>query len=196
MGDWSFTTTARNGAPIMTKHTARHARRSTNRGLGIFLSLCAAAGIAGVALTPAQPANASGTASVSATVRDYNDGWIDAKRDDCQQGSAAACSWLAAGTDRDLPVWFRAWHTPRRVHGHGCILVGAEGHRSRGLICGGKGYAFTYVHGVHQGPAFSPTDMPPNFWWRGTDRDSAIVVCLAKCATSLAAGDDGWEDGS
>lgn len=30
----------------------------------------------------------------AATVRDFNDGFIDSKKDDCQQGSQFACNWL------------------------------------------------------------------------------------------------------
>lgn len=33
----------------------------------------------------------------SHTVRDYNDGFIDSKKDDCAQGSQFACNWLKKG---------------------------------------------------------------------------------------------------
>ncbi|PPT14825.1 hypothetical protein [Streptomyces cinnamoneus] len=31
-----------------------------------------------------------------ATVTDFNDGFADSKRDDCEHGFAAACQWLEA----------------------------------------------------------------------------------------------------
>jgi len=36
------------------------------------------------------------TANNSVVVTSYNDGWLDAKADDCQQGDLSACQWATA----------------------------------------------------------------------------------------------------
>lgn len=36
------------------------------------------------------------TAPASDTVKDFNDGFSDSKKDDCDQGFAPACAWLAS----------------------------------------------------------------------------------------------------
>lgn len=37
-----------------------------------------------------------GATGHTATVKDFNEGFADSKQDDCEQGFAPACAWIAA----------------------------------------------------------------------------------------------------
>ena len=53
-----------------------------------------AAGVIGAAIATTPPVMASSAPRASVTVATFNDGFADAKLDDCQQGFAPACAWL------------------------------------------------------------------------------------------------------
>ena len=73
---------------------------------------------------PAPQPAISGARLAGATVRTFNDGFTDAKRDDCQQGFQPACRWLrtvnVAETSSSLPPWFRALTAPRKTARDAC----------------------------------------------------------------------------
>lgn len=74
------------------------------------------AGTVAIATAPASAATPGSTAS--ATVRSYNDGFTDAKLDDCQQGFSAACTWVHHAPA--VPPWLHVQPAPRRVARDAC----------------------------------------------------------------------------
>lgn len=86
-------------------HNITTARRIPNRRVTLFTKVITAmilapfliAAFVGVGLGVAKSihtTSATPAATSSSTVTTYNDGWVDAKRDDCEQGFQAACKWL------------------------------------------------------------------------------------------------------
>jgi hypothetical protein len=53
-------------------------------------------------------------------VTSYNDGFTDAKKDDCEQGFQPACAWLHHKSRPLLPAWFHAIRAPRGVARDAC----------------------------------------------------------------------------
>jgi hypothetical protein len=89
----------------MTTYNITTARRTPNRRVTKFTKIIVSLILApfliaafvgtgiGIADAIHHPAAATVTKSDN-TVTNYNDGWIDAKRDDCEQGVKIACQWL------------------------------------------------------------------------------------------------------
>ncbi len=67
-------------------------RRSVLAGLAGLVLGCALPW--GVTTSPAAPVDPVAT---------FNDGWADAKQDDCEQGFEAACLWVMIQNDIPIP---------------------------------------------------------------------------------------------
>lgn len=68
--------------------------------------------------------NASASTHPTAQVRNYNDGWIGAEQDNCQQGFRPACEWLSGQTlihpARELLPWWLGEQWMK----DGCVVIG------------------------------------------------------------------------
>jgi hypothetical protein len=63
------------------------------------------------------------TMAVRTTVPAFNDGFSDAKLDDCEQGFQSACAWLhhaPAGHTVKVPAWLHMIRAPRSVARDAC----------------------------------------------------------------------------
>lgn len=78
-----------------------------------------AAGLIGAAIATTPPVMASSAPRASATVATFNDGFADAKLDDCQQGFAPACAWLNHRKPAGVP-WLHVQAAPRWVARDAC----------------------------------------------------------------------------
>ena len=154
--------------------------------------------------------------SVSAAVRNFNDGFTVAKQDDCRSGSRAACTWLrgipsaavtatltaaesiSAGTHsphasghgdgRTLPAWVKVWHTRYRSGPHGapCVKIGTAGRPRIGAVCA-NGKAFVLPLGSPHGRPYSHRDLPRYVRFWTTDSAGVIVIGGGSADTTLQA---------
>lgn len=90
--------TAADGTTYLEVGAARRRlRRTILLIIGALITPFLAAALIGISIGADRVISGGTTAHPNSTVRDYNDGFIDSKKDDCAQGSQFACDWLKKG---------------------------------------------------------------------------------------------------